>query len=264
MSIYLPLAVKNCAITLEGILETMDGAAYKLLYYDRIASLYRQVGIGEFLMTNDPLPMFKHLQSGIQAYIEFLEHAEEPEKATSKLEVLFDAVCIGDMDAVKRLAHLAPRQVNPRKEYEEDFLYTRILLDVFGLDKTQDDVQPMMDEFEAFHADNTDDRFDLVTALLEKSEPLFQETLEVLIDERVEHYKGDFDLYSGKQEEAAIMSHVSTEVIAWLKLAQRQGIALHGEYAMAPSSAIATVALPPLAPRSWRAIDSYRSLNFKR
>lgn len=166
---YLPMAVKNQAITLEDILTSLSSPPpYKLLYFNRISDLYRQVGIGEFLMSNDPANLNRQVAKGIQAYCEFLENAEESEKATSQINVLFDAIYLNDTASLSRLAKAAATTVNARKEYEEDFLYKRILLDLIGLGKEQEAIENLMKAFETLHNDNEDERFVLLRAYLDK------------------------------------------------------------------------------------------------
>lgn len=256
---YLPLSVKNASITLEDILEALRSAPsweYKALYFDRIASLYRQLGVGELLLTDDETHLHRQLQLGIQAYTEFLQNAKPSEIAISKISVFFDAVCLGDITTMSTLAQLAPRQQNPRKEYEEDFLYMRILMDVFALKKTPEEVSSLIKEFESFHVENPDQRFSLLVALLDKDNDAFFDALEVLVDEHIKRYADGGDLYKGTRDEASILVNMSTEVVALLKLAKQQGLAISGEYKLAPSTAMADCALPDPAPRSWLGYQS--------
>ena len=262
MEIHLSMAVKNVGLRLEEILSNISAAEYKLLYYDKISSLYRQIGIGEYLISNNATSMFSMLQLGVQSYIEFLEKAEDSEKAISRIVTFFDAVCCQDKKAMADLALLAPRQLNPRKEYDEDFLYMRILMDIFGLGKNREDVQVMLDEYEAFHRENTDERFNIIIALLEKDSKGFHESLEVLISECLERYTDGGDLYKGTLEEAAILSHLSTEIITWLWFARFQNIDLNNEYALAPSSSMQDYDAAPLTEGAWRSPESYRSLEY--
>jgi len=256
---YLPLSVKNVSITLEDILGAMKETPsweYKSLYFDRISSLYRQLGIGEFLLTDDETYLHEHLQLGIQAYTEFLQNANPSEIAISKILIFFDAVCLGDVELMAGIARFAPTTRNPRKEYEEDFLYMRILMDYFALQKTADDIAPLMKEFESLHVDYPDQRYSLLLALFNKDSSGFADALEVLIDERAEQYSDGGDLYKGTQDEASILTHMSTEVVAWIKLAKQQDLAVAQEYKLAPSTAMADCALPFPAPRSWLAYQS--------
>lgn len=261
---YLPIAVKNISITLEDIIEAFNaGPDYKLLYFDRISDLFRQMAVGEFLMTSDIDVFFKHLQMGVQAYIEFLENVDDSEKVTSRVKVFFDATCINDKAAMARLSQLSTRTMNTKKEYEEDFYCLRILMDIFGENKNFDDIKDLFEEFEDLAGGNSDPRFELLKSLLEKDEPAFQDAMELLIEQESEAYK-DTDLYSGKLDESAVLSHMSTEVIAWLKLATIQGFTVYDSYLLAPSMAISSMTIPPKPAGSWRKFTSYRSLNYKR
>jgi hypothetical protein len=256
---YLPMAVKNVSLTLEDILTALKEAPawrYEPLYFERISSLYRQLGIGEFLLSDDETSIHARLQLGVQAYIEFLQNAERSELAASKALPFFDAVCLGDQQAMATLSRLSPAARNSRKEYEEDFLYMRIMMDFFGLRKTLDQVKPLLAEFESFHVDYPDQRFSLLVALFDKDSRAFAEALEVLIDERVARYADGGDAYVGTRDEAAILAHVSAEVIAWVKLAKQQGLAIAQEYTLAPGSAVVDSALSAPPPRGWLAFQS--------
>lgn len=260
---YLALSVKNLSITLEDILDAIRSTPsreYKFLYFDRIANLYQQLGIGELLMSDDETNLHRHLQLGIQAYIEFLQNAEPAEISCSKISGFFDAVCMGDATAMATLAQLAPVEHNPRKEYEEDFLYMRILMDVFGLGKRTEDIQILLDEFESYHVENPDQRFSVLVSLLNKDTPAFHDALEVLISEQESRYADGGDLYRGTRDEASILANVSTEVAALVKLARKQGLAVAEQYNLAPSTVMRDCVLPSPEPRLWLAYRSpYRS-----
>ncbi|WP_086930712.1 immunity 49 family protein [Agarilytica rhodophyticola] len=265
MSQYLPLAVKNVSITLENILNAMaKQPSYKQEYFDRIMALYRQQGIGDFLVSNSSELLFSKLTLGVQASIDFLTNADTGEPAASKITTFFDAVCCQDFPAMEKLAQLSPRKINSRIEYEEDYLYCRILMDVFGLRKNQEDIQDLLEEFEALHADNPDHRYTVLMALLEKDGDAFHEVLEFLIDAYKDHYVDGGDMYAGTQDEAIILAHVSIEIIALVQLARMQGIATYPEYALAPKTALASCSVPEPPPGAWLHIDSRRSFSFQK
>ncbi|MDH5729705.1 MAG: Imm49 family immunity protein [Gammaproteobacteria bacterium] len=258
---YLPIAVKNLGITLENILTSMPTPpVYKLQYFDRIAQLYRQLGLGEFLMSNDMTMYCHHLNCGIQAYCEFLQHAPEAEKACSHVQVFYDAICVNNRHAMTELATLAPRVVNARKEYDEDFMCLRILMDYFALEKSTDDVAPHMAQYETLQAQQPDPRFALLQALLTRNVSSFQDALTPLIDAQIAAYQDGGDLYAGTQETAVILSNISSEIIAWLRLAKHQRMPVQDDYLLAPSSAFSDCPVTRLPSQAWLKLESYRSL----
>lgn len=261
MAMYLPIAVKNISITLEGLLEQIAPDYYELDTFKTVSSLYRQLGIGQFLLSNDADDLFLQLHYSLQAYLEFLQNSGDSQKAISHMAIFFDALIIGDSDAIHKLAQLAPTAMNNRKEYEEDFLFMRILLDVFGLNKTFSEIESKLMAYEAYHNENPDTRFPILKALLEKDNEDFEEALPPYLEEKKQAYADGGDLYRGTLEEAAVNAHVSCEFLGLLKLAELQGLMLDKEYILAPSSARFSYQLPAIAEGSWRQIQSQRSIN---
>ncbi|MDH5216599.1 MAG: hypothetical protein OEX19_02815 [Gammaproteobacteria bacterium] len=261
MMMYLPIAVKNQGIALENILSNMPAPPiYKLQYFDRISELYRQLGLGEFLMSNDVNDLCNKLNCGIQAYIEFLQHASDAEKATSHVQVFYDAICVNDRKGMMALATLAPCTVNSRKEYEEDYLCLRILMDYFSLDKPIEDVEPMLERYATLQAHQPDPRYALIQSLFDRNDNDFHEALAPLIDNQISQFEDGGDFYAGTQEAAAILSNISSEVIAWLRLAKRQEMAVQENYLLAPSSAFGDCSMAALPAQAWLNLETYRSL----
>lgn len=261
MSRYLPIALKNMSITLGHIVEAMAKAPeYKLQYFARLTDLYRHLALGDFLMTDEPEGMFYHLRLGAQAFVEFLNQAEEPEKATSKATVYFDAVCAEDWQVAKEIATLTPGRVNDRKEYEEEFLYMRTIMDYFSLGKGMDDIQGMLNRYEALHQEHADQHFVLLQALLEKNVDQFESALEMLVDDIREKKGGGGHLYEGTLDQAAVLPHISTEVMAWIKLARKQGMAVQEEYLLAPAAAMVSLPNDILPAGEWLQYEGFSSL----
>ena len=166
---YLPIAVKNCSIVLEDILRAFkSNPEYKLLYFNRISELFRQIGIGEFLMSYDLDAFGLRLQQSAQAYATFLAQADASEKATSCAISFFDAVCVNDVGVAKLIADHSPGTLNSPKEYEEDFFYMRIFMDVMSKGKTLEDLTEQLKDYERYASDSDDNRFLLLESILKK------------------------------------------------------------------------------------------------
>jgi len=258
-ALYLPVAVKNTGLSLNDILPKLGNAKIKLLYYSRVSTLYRQLGVGEFLMSNDPQLLFERLYGSACAFIHFLNHAEESEKATSLASPFFDAIACGFDDGARQLAALSPTSVNSHKEYEEEFFYVRLLMDYFYLDEDEANINAMLREYKILHNQNPDIHYPLVNALINKKQKEFDEALVDCLYQRESQYSHNDDPYSNNADEAAILAHLSVEVLAWLRLAEQQGLKTDSEYFLAPGSARVRKKTAFADPDGWRTLPSFSS-----
>ncbi len=258
---YLPLAIKNTGISLQEVLpELLRASSPKASHYTYVCKSYRQLGVGELLISNDPEPFYSRLYKSAQAFIHFLEIGEEAEKAASQAYPFFDAVACGAEDVAREIAHLCPDTINPRKEYEEDFLYYRILMAAFYLDAPDSEIQDMLDVFEFYHNQNPDERFKLCKALIDRDQESFDEALTACIHALLDGNEEQKKASRLNADEAATLAHVSPEVLSWLLLARKQGLKVAAEYQLAPSTAqMLHLAVYPPAD-SWKQIESFTEL----
>ncbi|WP_020405094.1 immunity 49 family protein [Hahella ganghwensis] len=259
---YLPLAIKNTGMSLQEVLpELLRASSPKLSHYLFVCKSYRQLGVGELLISNDPEPFYSRLYKSAQAFVHFLKIGDNAEKATSQAYPFFDAVACGAEDVARKIALLCPDTINLRKEYEEDFLYYRILMKAFYLAAPDSEIQDLLDEFESYHDQNPDERFELCKALIDKDQESFDEALSACVQALLDSYGEQKKASRLNADEAATLSHVSPEVLAWLLLARKQGLTVAAEYQLAPSTAqkLHLAVYPPAD--SWKQIESFTELS---
>lgn len=240
--------------SLDRLYEVLDGASSnpagrRFDLVTRITKLYRQLGVGEFLLEGDAQDLYEFLQLGVQACDDLLREVSPEDVATSRLLAWFDAVCVGDRDAMASIAARAPRECNPRKEYEEDFLYMRIAMDAVGLGRPVAEVEPMLARLRELSADRRDARAELLVAFLGGDVSAFVAALRALCEEHDAFY-GEI-VPASLVEERRILRHLPPlEVVAWLALARRSTMP-DAELAEVPAALLEECAVPRPPPRRW-------------
>jgi hypothetical protein len=254
---FVPLAGKNAAVTLEELLPQVLSAPPRQPHYLMVSTLYRRIAIAGLLSTADPGIFFQNLFKSGRAFLHFLQSAPDAEKATSSSAPLFDAIACRDREGVAGLAKNSRATFASGKEYEEDFFYIRFLMDRFITGASKDSARQWLDQWAALSPD--DFRLAVCTALDRRDQGAFDQAIEMAISElraRIEALRAKDALPA---DDAATTARVSTEVLAWLELAEASGLSLERDYPLAPSLArqFGGVQLP--APDSWRTIETMRS-----
>lgn len=254
---FVPLAGKNAAVTLEDVLPQVLSAPPQQTHYLMVSTLYRRIAIAGLLSTADPSTFFQNLFKSGRAFLHFLHNAPDAEKLTSKSEPLFDAIACRDRAGAAELAKNSRMTFAIGKEYEEDFFYIRFLLDRFFAGASTGSAQQWLDQWAALAPD--DFRLAVCTALDRRDQGAFERAIETAIAElraRIEALRAKDALPA---DDAATTARVSTEVLAWLELAETSGLTVERDYPLAPSLArqFRGVQLP--APDAWRTVATARS-----
>lgn len=254
---YLPIAVKNSGTALEEYLPEVLKAPITQRPYLTVCLLYRRLAVGWLLMSADPERFFTYLFKSARAYVHFLEFGPDAEKVTSRSEPFFDAVACRDQEAARAIARKTPVTFNPKREYEEDFLYMRFLMDLYTGDSGPEQLEELLARWAALAGDE-DVRLELCRALLERNQKALDAAIGLAVAEKVQGFAALREEERLHPDEAPLFPHVSTEVLAWVELAERVGLKTQRNLSLAPSVArlFNRARLP--APDSWRTPDPYR------
>jgi DNA-binding transcriptional regulator YiaG len=222
-----------------------------------VSTLYRRIAIAGLLSTAEPSPFFQNLFKSGRAFLHFLQSVPDAEKTTSKSEPLFDAIACRDREGAAELAKNSRRTFAKGKEYEEDFYYIRFLMDRFTAGASGGSAQQWLDAWGALAPD--DFRLAVCTALDRHDQGAFDRAIETAIAELRSRIKALRAKDALSADDAATTARVSTEVLAWLELAEAAGLAVERDYPLAPSLArqFRDVRLP--APDAWRTVETRRS-----
>lgn len=254
---FLPVAFSNSGVRLEEILGVLDREPPQEQVYGFICVLYRRLAAGALLMDGHPARFFEYLAKGAHAYAHFLDVAPAMEQRTSNALAFFDAVACHDEETARRLTRAAPAIFAADREYEEDFFAVRLLMDRFFGGAEPGQLGPALAQWSKLAAESADTRLPVCQALLDADQDAFDDAIEAAIAARRKRIAQLRESEQLDPDEASTSAHVSTEVLAWIDLAQRAGLRVKRDYPLAPASAraFAVLRLPP--PDAWRVPEPF-------
>ncbi|WP_163997994.1 immunity 49 family protein [Pyxidicoccus caerfyrddinensis] len=261
---YVGVAIKNCGLSLEDVLPEVVKVAPKLKYYQHICLMYRRMAAGALLAGGDPQPFYNYLFRSSRAFLHFLQTAPDEEKVTSKSEPFLDAIACRDKEGAKAIAKASRTTLAPGKEYEEDFLYMRILMERFYLGASPATLKHLLAEYAGFVGTNTDPHLDLCRALVAADQEAFDEALAAAIDVRVKRIKKERNQETLHPDEAATLAHVSPAVLAWLELAEAAGLKVAPDHPLAPRTARLFHRIQFPAPDAWRTAEQFSTVRTRK
>lgn len=251
--IFLPLAWKHSGMDLLKYAARGDGGDLTWRTFTAICLNARRVAVASLLMEGSQAPFSEYTGLSGAAWLHFLQQTSDDQRIATKGDALFDAVAGGHIALAEAIARLTPSQHNPSYEYEEDYLYLRLIAEILLGLMPADELQDLLTEWENFLDGTPDFRFDFVSLLLgddldELAEGLVDacDAMRDWLDERIER-----DLYMAEDE--ATICHISTEVLTWIHLVERRGVTPDADYPLAPWPARVKQATTP-APDAWRTI----------
>lgn len=253
----LGIAFKNTAFTLTEVLpRTADRPASERIFL-YVCELYRRLGCATLLMGADPRPFYKCLFRSSRAFGHFFTVAAEENKTLGRAVPLFDAIACRDLDGATLIAQKAPRAHNPSREYEEDFLYFRLICERFFLQGSASHIQSLLERYEALTADNPDVRLELCRAWVAADQKGLDAALEEAIAAKVSHFAQREEQDKLGPDEGPTTARISTEVLSWLELAERAGLSVATDYPLAPGVARLFHRLQQPGPDSWRDLSGF-------
>lgn len=255
MQVPVPLAVKAAGMALADYMPAILAAPITLRSALYVARMYRVIGTGAILSSGDAAGFAAALSKGANAYLAFLRGAAAGDKVTGKSEPFFDALAAGDQRAAVEIARASRDTPNPGKEYEESFYYHLFLMQL-SLDADPARLQALLDRYLAV---GPDARYALCEALLQADQAAFDEAFDGALSGKRAELEAMVDKQVLGPDEAATVAHISTEVLAWVVLAQRRGLAVPGDCPLAPSLARAPAGTLPHED-AWKQPDDYRDL----
>jgi hypothetical protein len=253
----LPIAFSNSGVRLEEILEQLPSQPPQEELFNFVCVLYRRLAAGALLMDGDPRRFYEYLFKSARAYAHFLEAAPLGEKLASRAEAFFDAVCCHDDEGARRIADAAPAAMDAGREYEEDFFALRILMNRFFGANDAALLDRMLDEWTDLAADNPDTRVEVCRALVQADQAAFDDAIVADIAARRARLAKLRATEQLDPDEASTTVHVSTEVLAWLDLADRAGLGGRRDYPLAPGIARLFSRMQPPHPDSWRIAEPF-------
>jgi hypothetical protein len=198
-----------------------------------ICNNFRRAAIASLLRTGGGRLFRDRLQRGGAAYAYFLGRSpDNTEERVSESFPLLDAIGAGDFDTAATIARLSSHRWLKDQEYEEDFLFYEFLMQHVLLGASAAEALAMLDRWEACLEGTEDRRLDVCRAILSVDSEAFAEALPLYLEERQQSYEEQGDLLP--PEIRLTEQAVSIEGLAFIRIAQRKGIAVQAGYQQIP------------------------------
>jgi hypothetical protein len=218
--------------------EEVERILFHLSRYARAAAIAR------LLAYADGATFRERLARSGQARLRLLQWAVGARRpfnrftATGHYGPLCDALASGDDALARDIARLSADTLVKGYEFEEDFLYARLL----GLLATGDDAlpsraQPLLEALERLVEDSDFPRLAMCRALLAREQEGFDSALQALLEERDGQFQAKARAFTSRDEEADTEPFIFVEGLALLRLAERRGLAVQTDYLFLPSLA---------------------------
>ena len=157
--------------------------------------------------------------------------------ASGRFDALLDAVASSDVELAQRIAWLSPRTWEVQREYEDDFCYAQILHRLVHGVQAASAYQPFIDRFEEILDGQASARLEVVRALVAHSQIDFDESFEVLLQERQDEIAANIARYQLEEPQIVAERQVFIEGLALLRLAGIVELTTQTEYLYCPANA---------------------------
>ncbi len=240
---FLQVFADNATFVVTGTLPFLQSRRADPSQVRDVCTQYRRRGIARFLQTARPDVLQQDLQRSGTACAAYLGWADETVKVASQAGPFYDAIASGDARTAKTIAELSGTTLKPDYEYEDDFLYTRILMSRFHLGGRRADLEALLKRYELLLDGAEDPRFLICRAFLAERPEEYEAALEQLIAMREDHYARGIEEDAILEEEWATEGKIFVEGLALVRLARTLGFPTQKEYLFIPSIALAQGAI---------------------
>jgi Immunity protein 49 len=248
---------KNSGMVIEELLLAgVDPQRARLSDILTLCMHYRRVGICRWLTLGDPELLFAQLANSAWVFAAWSSNHADPDKRTSKIDPLWDAVAAGATAAGKSIIAAARTTWNEGVEYEEDFCYARVIHHL-----VTNETSPIPDLLARWTKVSGGDepRFAICRALHEQDDAGFTEAIGLLLDELLSaartRQKGSTD-----QDAAVTTDRLSLEGIALIKIARQRGLTSAIDHRLVHAELLAPPTQPLPGPNDWKTIENHRDL----
>lgn len=234
---FLPVFIGNALGDNEELLPDIASGKGGLKEALRFCQNFRIAGIGSLLMSGTASRFHECLHASARAFVHFSSSAPDSQKLTSRAEPFFDAVACGDSEAARELGRLSPRAPDRNREYEEDFLFVRFLMDHFFLGMDAREGQVLLERYEKVLEGSADTRLAVCRALLAADGAGFDDALARMMEEREVRFRKLSEKESVPEELLATEGYISIEGLALVRLAVSKGLQPLEDFLFIPSVA---------------------------
>lgn len=201
----------------------------------------RAMAIMALLVKGDSDVFYHNLiRGGItrETYLQRLKNEginKDHHRASGRYESLLDAVAAGDMALARRIVELSPAEWQNGHEYEDDYCYAQILHRLIQETPPEQEIIPLLNQFEAYLEGEPSARLDVCKALMERNQNAFDEAFDALLEEQEAKIAADKARCQMEDPIVIAQRQVFVEGLAILRLAEMRGLTTQSEYRYCPS-----------------------------
>lgn len=194
----------------------------------------RRYGIFTLFMDYDARGFSLALQASGRTFAHHLSTIRPEVQAMGRAAPFFDALAVRDFEAIALMRPHVASQWHFGLEYEEDFLFIKILDGlVAGHDIRAIDM--LVEDYDRVISGDFDPRLDLARALMAHDDALFDEALNELIMRHQDHYALLRDKDVVRDEVLCSEAMIFIEGLAYLRIAEQRGMKTEVHYRLIPS-----------------------------
>ena len=250
---FLPAFINNATYVISDLLPAIIAERATFGEMLEFCQQYRRRGIARFLQTAETNLLQQDLQRSGSAFAAYLAREGGAGNVVSKAAPFFDAVASADTQAAVRISRLSALTPSLDYEYEDDFLYIRILMGRFFLGFDDVELSAMLKRYEELLDGSEDPKYTICESFLKARPEQFGEAFEQLITTRDEHYTAGVEAEEIIEEEWATEGKIFVEGIALVRLAVSAGVPVQKDYLFVPSLAVRAGSVG-YASDSWKAL----------
>ncbi|MDA8137273.1 MAG: hypothetical protein M0036_01365 [Desulfobacteraceae bacterium] len=233
---HLDAFIENSEFYLERYIPKLLRRALDWNGIQRMTTAFRQRGVCHLLWTGNRNHFFANMVQSAGAFLHFLKFCHEEQKVLSHCKPFYDALAAGCWEAAVQIARHSRMTWAEGYEYKEDFFFVQFLMAYFFLDAGEENSRKILEDFDAARAGAEEERFAICNALIDGDRPLFEETLGLLLEQRAEKIEGMIQRGALPEEIWAWMRYFSSEGLALVRLAERNGLAVNDTFLHIPDS----------------------------
>jgi hypothetical protein len=215
---------------------------------------FRIKGLATLRLGGSSDALFAELDKSGHAFLHFLGTAGEDQQATSRHLPFFDALAAADLPCARGIALHSRRTFNPDREYEDDFLFMRLLMQLVLAPDRPDAGRRLLDRHRQVTDRDDSAEHALAAALLDRDAASFRRALGQHLEAERAHLRQLVAREKLEEEVAATAPYLSVPGLALVRLAELRGLRVPRRQKGLSSLAQAVRTATPGAfpPEAWR------------
>jgi len=254
MSVHLADYIENAEFQLERLVPRLTTTELSWAEIQTMTFAYRQRGVCTLLLTGIPDLFYISMMQSAGAFLYYLQKSPDERKVTSECKPFYDALCGAYIDAAEAIARHSRSSWNPDEEYEEEFLYVYLLMQILFEPDSTARCRELLERLEVVHTPSEASELELCRSLLTRDSAAFDTALAALLEERRDGVTAMVDRGALPEELAAWMRPFESEGLAVIRLAEKLGMKTGPQYLHVPD--VLRPASPyRFDPDAWRVLE---------